>query len=1128
MSKKRFRPLGDIIRMGLIDDGALLRYVYKDHLMAVGRARQTGIEVPGLGILSAGKFEEHAGSKLHRPNQHTLAPSGKSLQDIMADSFEDGAGTSLHHSPAKPVPTVPLMDDPNDDFCRVCGYGGDMLCCETCPATFHMECVGLTALPDGDWWCPQCVCAVCGQAHFESRPLPATAKQVIWIEAEDTVASSTASASNTRPMLHLPKPPAPATLSPKQDANPAPTTETISVNNTVHPNAAGTSAATTSEQPDSIPSSNPQSNLVGADHTTAPFAATAVGNSANVVGRDNVPKGKDLGVIGEASGNLSETPGLLSGVPASAAPLQRALDSSTHAASTAMGLPVSASWQGKARLDQAAGSGSREGKKNHGELAAQTGPVSPGGSLGSRVQGKKRKVPEATRLSDTVPGPLGKKTKSNASDLSPAVCGPRSATADASSAYERLQRIAASAASPQAVQEALTTAFPPSQGSAKRAEKLKQFFSDVMPAGSGFKDRAAALTALASHFWQARNNAVPSGFHPNAPGRAVPNSPKPAIQSNTWLDSNQPQEVAQRPVSISMSAQSSGLGDVVASSGQSADDTAPQQRSTAVHVVASSGHGRKHHFSCLSAQQQLQVVSDEEVWFSSPQHRQLSAELAGVCCRGALPCAQVDESTPVTWQLIRGAAVADPQSCRGYAPKYSASQKGHLRQVLFAARHILLDCCGRLDDSRTGEDAISWMLQGRCIGNRLLDFSGFHVAVLWVAGVMASVALVRAFGPELAEVPLLATRHELQGNALAPLLLHQVEHTLLQTGVSRIIMPALPLPEGPSPEAPLPGQAALPVTPSGLKPWGSLVGYAMPSPAQLLEACRTSMLQLPGTPYLIKQLSTGNIVKVKPFTQGLRLNPEADAETLAHSGLLIPYAPESMVKPEPILDPEPHLNPEVTKELSDSVQALPAPPKADVSLERQSTGINGVTFSAGLAAAVGVDGCMTKQPAEAAGLTSTDELANMVEEDADRQGKASADGQGLPLESEGPIVMVTAGDQSGPGKRHLQETYSGSTSAADADGIRGAKRRKPVPHSSTTDTKPPSGSAAIAALSGVHDSIGGDDTNRASARATVSRKSPSPVLTTKDGSPSSAASMRSIATPSRVKIPKQQPTMPLT
>jgi len=127
-------------------------------------------------------------------------------------------------------------------------------------------------------------------------------------------------------------------------------------------------------------------------------------------------------------------------------------------------------------------------------------------------------------------------------------------------------------------------------------------------------------------------------------------------------------------------------------------------------------------------------------------------------------------------------------------------------------------------------------------------------------------ALVRAFGPELAEVPLLATRHELQGNALAPLLLHQVEHTLLQAGVTCIIMPALPLPEGPSPEAPLPDQAAPHVTASGLKPWGSLVGYAMPSPAQLLEACRTSMLQLPGTPYLIKQLLAESIVKVRRRT----------------------------------------------------------------------------------------------------------------------------------------------------------------------------------------------------------------------------------------------------------------------
>ncbi|DBB07124.1 TPA: hypothetical protein ACH3X1_011698 [Trebouxia sp. C0004] len=1422
--------------------------------MAVGRARQTGIEVPGLGILSAGKFEEHAGSKLHRPNQHTLAPSGKSLQDIMADSFEDGAGISSHHLPVKPVPTVPVMDDPNDDFCRVCGYGGDMLCCETCPATFHTECVGLSALPDGDWWCPQCVCAVCGQAHFESQAQPTTAKQVIWIDAEDTVASSTASASSARPMLQPPKPSAPAILPPNKDATPASITDAIVVNKTIHPDAAGTSApasttasqptddlpsdaamsdataAASSEQPDSVPTTTPHSDLVGADHTTGPFATTTVSNSAIVVGRDDGQQGKYLGVIGEVSGKLSDTPGLPSGVPVSRAPLQGALDSSTHTASTTMGLPVNASWQGKARLDQAAASGSQEGKKNDGELAAQTGPVLPGGSLGSVLQGKKRKVTEATGLPDSVPGPLGKKTKSNGSVPIPAVGGTR---ADASSMHEQLQRVAASAASPQAVQEALNTAFPPSQGSAKRAEKLKQFFSDVMPAGSGFKDRAAALTALASHLWQAGNKANPSGFQPNVPGRAVPTSPMPAIQSNAYsgslkeqlqsiattaagitadidaaaiaadklsqqqasrvyypggadnpgdistgvvdnlgaapstvadssnqqasepidnlserehrmaarsgklqqraassssfegkagslqgkpsgltevpvipqsdgpaddddmpdvdaavgvgcihdtdvsssasalhqntathaatcrpgatvkestgsaaskaataaatpatastsavapaqpsasalesmspglfsqpaflpsqpppgrhtvgtkdsthqpsalehmaarylnfsssarpqhsepthladvspqaaatsaldpvqesapdLRSSRLQEVAQPPVPFSMPAHSSGLDDdVVAFSGQSADDPAPQQRSNVVHAatlikgvlpnsqVVCPCSGRKHHFSCIPAQQQLQVVADEEVWFSSPQHRQLSAELTGVCCRGPLPCGQVDESTPVTWQLIRGAAVADSQSCRGYAPRYSASQKGHLRQVLFAARHILLDCFGRLDDSRTGEDTIPWMLQGRCVGNRLLDFSGFHVAVLWLAGVMASVALVRAFGPELAEVPLLATRHELQGNALAPLLLHQVEHTLCQAGVTCIIMPALPLPE-----APLPNQAAPPFgTASGLKPWGSLVGYAMPSPAQLLEACRTSMLQLPGTPYLIKQLSADSVVKVKPFTQGLRLNPEADAEALAHCGMLIPYAAECAVKPEPLWDPEPHMNPEMTNEPSNDAQALPAPPEAGVTLERKSTGINGVTFSADKDAVVGVHGHKAKQLAEAAGLTSTDEPADTVAKDTDRQGKASASGQGLP-ESQGPNGMVITGDQPSAGKSQLGEMHSGRTFTTDADGIRETKRYKPaMPHSSTMDMQPRSRSASIAAVSG--DSFHEDTSRAQPARRTVSRKSPSPGLTTKDGSSSSAAPIRSIATPSRVKVPKQQPTVPLT
>lgn len=123
---------------------------------------------------------------------------------------------------------------------------------------------------------------------------------------------------------------------------------------------------------------------------------------------------------------------------------------------------------------------------------------------------------------------------------------------------------------------------------------------------------------------------------------------------------------------------------------------------------------------------------------------------------------------------------------------------------------------------------------------------------------VCNAALVRAFGPDMAEVPLLATRHELQGNALGPALLHSIEAALLQAGVKAVIMPALPLSEGLSPEAPsAPGQSAV-----GPKPWGTLVGYKVALPAQLLHACQMPMVQLPGTCYLIKQLSLESLTKV--------------------------------------------------------------------------------------------------------------------------------------------------------------------------------------------------------------------------------------------------------------------------
>ncbi|XP_039292245.1 nucleosome-remodeling factor subunit NURF301 isoform X2 [Nilaparvata lugens] len=45
-----------------------------------------------------------------------------------------------------------------DDHCRICHRVGDLLCCETCPAVFHLECVEppLNDVPHEDWQCGLC------------------------------------------------------------------------------------------------------------------------------------------------------------------------------------------------------------------------------------------------------------------------------------------------------------------------------------------------------------------------------------------------------------------------------------------------------------------------------------------------------------------------------------------------------------------------------------------------------------------------------------------------------------------------------------------------------------------------------------------------------------------------------------------------------------------------------------------------------------------------------------------------------------------------------------------------------------------------------------------------------------
>ncbi|KAI7747321.1 hypothetical protein M8C21_021717 [Ambrosia artemisiifolia] len=108
-------------------------------------------------VFSVSKFKRHAGFSLNCPCLNLFMEWNKSFILCQMEAW------STEYKVKGTTVAVSVDDiDQNDDCCGVCGDGGELICCDYCPSTFHQACLCLQEIPEGEWYCSNCSCWSCG------------------------------------------------------------------------------------------------------------------------------------------------------------------------------------------------------------------------------------------------------------------------------------------------------------------------------------------------------------------------------------------------------------------------------------------------------------------------------------------------------------------------------------------------------------------------------------------------------------------------------------------------------------------------------------------------------------------------------------------------------------------------------------------------------------------------------------------------------------------------------------------------------------------------------------------------------------------------------------------------------
>ncbi|KAA0064445.1 increased DNA methylation 1-like [Cucumis melo var. makuwa] len=184
------------------------------------------------------------------------------------------------------------------------------------------------------------------------------------------------------------------------------------------------------------------------------------------------------------------------------------------------------------------------------------------------------------------------------------------------------------------------------------------------------------------------------------------------------------------------------------------------------------------HIGCVKSIQVLegsnQITIDRENWFCTRRCEDIHMGLQNLLWK-QIPVGDAREN--LTWTLMK------------YCP-YKVSE--HNRKKLNEALGVMHKSFRPVKDPITKNDLIEDVFLSKRSESKRLNFEGFYTVVLERKNTVVSVATVRVYGDEVAEIPLVATRLKYRRHGMCRRLMDELEHQLVEMGVKRLTLPAVP------------------------------------------------------------------------------------------------------------------------------------------------------------------------------------------------------------------------------------------------------------------------------------------------------------------------------------------------